>query len=395
MFPESRPSPSTSIAASSESESPYEVALRIEDLTVEYGSTKAVADFSIAIESGECFALLGPSGCGKTSVLMAAAGFVDASTGQISIRDREVTHATPNRRGAGLVFQDYALFPHMTAKENIEYGLRIRRIPVATCRARSQELLALSQLEAVASHRPNEMSGGQQQRVAVARALAIEPDVLLLDEPLSNLDTNLKLRMLAEFKKLQARQEVAVLYVTHDKTEAFAIADRIGVMRGGRLVQVGSPPDLYRSPIDRFVAEFIGPANVFAGRLHKTAGRYVVAAVGSQPQLIECIPATALSRGQTVDVMVRPEDVQLAVTVYEARDGNPADEGHNVLKGRVNERTFYGSIVDYEIETQIGIIVARRLSSDVAFAAGDPIIVTLPSARTIAMPESAPEDDDE
>jgi len=226
------------------------------------GATRAVDELSITIEPGELFFLLGPSGCGKTTLLRMIAGFIDPTSGRISFNGRGVTHEPPNKRNTGMVFQSYALWPHMTVADNVGFGLKVRKVGASERAARIKEALASVQMERYAQRRPNQLSGGQQQRVSLARALVIKPDVLLLDEPLSNLDAKLRNELRLEIRRICKSAGITTVYVTHDQKEALSMADRVALLREGRVVQLGTPVELYRSPRTRFVAEFLGETNL-------------------------------------------------------------------------------------------------------------------------------------
>jgi len=231
-----------------------------------FGALQALDGVELAIGQGEFFSLLGPSGCGKTTLLNIIAGFIAPDSGSIAIGGRDITRLAPNQRDIGMVFQNYALFPHLTVFDNVAYGLRVRKHKPELVRQRVGEMLALVRLSELAQRMPHQLSGGQQQRVAIARALAIRPQVLLLDEPLSNLDAKLRKDMQAELRRLQRDVGITTVMVTHDQEEALSLSDRIGILGGGRLQQVGTPLALYRQPANRFVGEFVGQANLIAAR---------------------------------------------------------------------------------------------------------------------------------
>ena len=245
--------------------------IRIENLTKRYGAVTAVNDITLTVSAGELFFLLGPSGCGKTTLLRLIAGFLEPDAGTISFGDRRIDTVPAHQRNTGMVFQNYALWPHMNVRQNVAYGLDVRRVTRRRRRAawrRSSTLVRMSGLE---KRYPNELSGGQQQRVALARALVIEPDVVLLDEPLSNLDAKLRLEMRAEIRRIHDRSPRTFVYVTHDQKEALSMADRIAVMNEGRIVQIGTPEEVYTEPSSLFCARFLGNANALAG--HAAFGR--------------------------------------------------------------------------------------------------------------------------
>jgi iron(III) transport system ATP-binding protein len=233
----------------------------IRNLTKNFGNTAALRNVSLEIESQELFFLLGPSGCGKTTLLRTIAGFYQPDAGELFFADRPMTGVAPHQRNTGMVFQNYALWPHMTVAENVTYGLDVRGVSAAEKKQRVAEALAIVQMEAYAGRTPNQLSGGQQQRVALARALVIRPDVLLLDEPLSNLDAKLRLEMREEIRRIHAQTKITTIYVTHDQKEALSLATRMAVLRDGVVEQIGDPRTVYRAPANRFVADFIGETN--------------------------------------------------------------------------------------------------------------------------------------
>ncbi len=293
----------------------------LDGVSKHYAEMVAVDRVSLRIPAGQFVALLGPSGCGKTTTLRMVAGFVDATQGRITIGGRDVTQLPPWRRNTGLVFQNYALFPHRTVAQNVGFGLQMRGIPRAEAAARVATALQRVKLQELADRLPKQLSGGQQQRVALARALVIEPDVLLLDEPLSNLDARLRLEMRTEIRALQRALELTAIFVTHDQEEAFAIADIVAVMHRGQVEQVGTPAEIYETPSTRFVAEFTGVHNLLPGRvtapgrfettdglgLACTASRPLGSLLGVRPERLALLPA-----GATADNAVAGQVVSLA-----------------------------------------------------------------------------------
>ncbi|AKU15883.1 ABC transporter ATP-binding protein [Luteipulveratus mongoliensis] len=267
-----------------------------------FGSTVALDDLDLTIEAGELVALLGPSGCGKTTALRCIAGFERPDRGAVLVNDRDITAVPANKRDAGMVFQSYSLFPHLSARDNVAFGMRMRKVVAAKRHSRADELLELVGLPAIGDRYPHQLSGGQQQRVALARALALEPSVLLLDEPLSALDAKVRVSLREEIRRLQISLGVTTLFVTHDQEEALSMADRVAVLRSGRLEQVASPDRIYEHPATAFVAEFIGSMNHLPGAVE---GDRVI--VNGQALPIDgAIPVAA-----EVDVLVRPEAVRL------------------------------------------------------------------------------------
>ena len=269
------------------------------------GSTavKALDEVSISIRKGEFFTLLGPSGCGKTTLLRLIAGFETPTSGQILLSGKDITHIPPNERRVNTVFQSYALFPHLTVARNIAFGLEMLGRPKAEIDNRVKEMLALVQMEQMAERKPAMLSGGQQQRVALARALAPAPEVLLLDEPLSALDLKLRKEMQLELKRLQTETGITFVFVTHDQEEALTMSDRIGVMKSGKLLQVGGPRDIYNAPVNRFVADFIGETNFLKGQL---ANGQVTLATG------ETLPLPDATGSGEVTLAIRPEQIRIA-----------------------------------------------------------------------------------
>jgi iron(III) transport system ATP-binding protein len=294
------------------------------------GEVYAVRDVNLAVAEGELLTLLGPSGCGKSTTLRMIAGFEEPDEGNISIDGRDVTHVLPNRRGIGFMFQNYALFPHLSIFENVAYGLKVQGKPTAEIARSVSEVLELVGLARYERQQPHQLSGGEQQRVALARAVVFHPKVLLFDEPLSNLDAKLRVEMREQIRALQKRIGITTVYVTHDQEEAMAISDRIVVMDRGQVAQDGSAEDLYYRPATEFVARFIGRTNLVSGK--------VISANEVEIAGIRLALATGRGAGSTVQFVIRPEMIDLAA-------GNPGEPG----TGRVLQRTFLGEKTDYEI----------------------------------------------
>ena len=254
--------------------------ITVRELSKRFGAVLAVDGVTLEIADGELFTLLGPSGCGKTTLLRLIAGFHRPDAGRIRFGERDVTDLPPHARNIGMVFQNYALWPHMTVFQNVAYGLRIRRVRGSALAAQVDEGLRKVNLSGLGARYPGQLSGGQQQRVALARALVLSPDILLLDEPLSNLDAKIRVQVRAEIRKLQQALGITTVYVTHDQEEALSLSDRVAVMRDGRVLQLGPPRELYESPRTRFVADFVGTNNLVAGRVLEAAGEAVVVETG-------------------------------------------------------------------------------------------------------------------
>jgi ABC-type Fe3+/spermidine/putrescine transport system ATPase subunit len=279
------------------------IAIELRNIGKRYGATWALRDVSLRVEPGEFFTLLGPSGCGKTTALRLIAGFLDPDEGEILIDGAPVAGVPPWRRDLGLVFQSYALWPHLSVFEHVAFGLRERRVPRGERRARVEEALRLVSLQGFEHRRPSQLSGGQQQRVALARTLVLRPRALLLDEPLSNLDATLRAQMRVELRRLHGELGITTVFVTHDQAEAMALSSRVAVFDRGAVIQVGTPAEVYRRPTTRFVAEFLGAANLLAGRIE--AGGHVRLADGLALRTLAAAPV-----GATVLCVVRPEAIQ-------------------------------------------------------------------------------------
>jgi len=302
----------------------------------------AVRDVSLTVEPGELVTLLGPSGCGKTTTLRVVAGFEQPDEGRVYVGEQDVTDLIVYRRSIGFVFQSYALFPHLTIFDNVAYGLRVRRLPAATIRARVGQVLELVGLPGYERRFPNQLSGGEQQRVAVARAVVVEPQLLLFDEPLSNLDAKLRVQMRAELSRLQRQLAITTVYVTHDQEEAMAISDRIAVMRQGVIAQVGTAEELYRTPRSAFVAQFIGRVNLVESRVLGAAGGRV--AVDLWGASLSVATDDVYAPGQRLFLVLRPESLTLVP------ESAKATEGEVVVPGVVRSRMYLGEKVEYAVE---------------------------------------------
>jgi putative spermidine/putrescine transport system ATP-binding protein len=311
--------------------------LDIEHLEKSFGGSRVVHDFNLAVDQGEFVSFLGPSGCGKTTTLRMVAGFEHPDSGRIVIGGKDMTPLRANRRHIGMVFQSYALFPNMTVAENIAYGLKIAKRPAAEIRARVEDMLALIKLPALGTRYPYQLSGGQQQRVALARALSINPQVLLLDEPLSALDAKIRISLREEIRAVQRKLGITTIYVTHDQEEALSISDRIVVMNEGRIDQVGKPSDIYNRPRTRFVASFVGTLNILQGRVIDAGSGQV--SVDGQPVAVG-LGAIGLAPGEARSFALRPEAVSLA----------NGKAGGNILRGTIDQVSFLGSVVRIRVK---------------------------------------------
>ena len=312
-------------------------------LSKHFGNVKAVDDVSFDVTSGEFLALLGPSGSGKTTVLRLIGGFEEATEGQIYIDDRDVRNLPPHKRNIGVVFQKYALFPHMTVAKNVAYPLRRRRMRKPEYQPKLAEAIELVGLTGFENRYPNQLSGGQQQRVALARAMVFRPDILLMDEPLGALDKQLRERMQYEIRSLQKRVGITTIYVTHDQTEAMAMADRIGVVHDGRIEQIAPPAEVYNSPSTRFVAEFIGDSNLIECTPIECNSAFLTLRIG-QDISVRC---PARNDDQVSLMLVRPEKIRAA--------GTPSPSlGENTVEGRIVDLTFLGDQTHMRVGTAVG-----------------------------------------
>jgi spermidine/putrescine transport system ATP-binding protein len=323
--------------------------IRLIDLEKRFGEVRAVDGVSLDIRSGEFFSLLGPSGCGKTTTLRMIGGFELPTAGRILLRDRDVTVDPPDKRPVNMVFQSYALFPHLDVGDNIGFGLRRRKVERNEIKRRVAEVLDLVGLAGYEWRRPNQLSGGQQQRVALARALVNRPNVLLLDEPLGALDLKLRKRLQLELKRIQGEIGITFVYVTHDQEEALTMSDRIAVMHAGRVEQLGTPEELYEHPTTRFVADFIGTTNLLSGAIESSD------AVGAVVRLdggdVCRIGAGGLEVGGTVELSVRPESILLKPT------NGTAHAGSQPIRGVVEQVAYLGGNVQYQVRTGGGLAI--------------------------------------
>jgi putative spermidine/putrescine transport system ATP-binding protein len=368
--------------------------IELESVSKRYGDFHAVRDFSLTIEQGELVVLLGPSGCGKTTTLRMIAGFVPVTSGRVRLGGRDVTSLPPHRRNTGLVFQGYALFPHLTAAENVAFGLEMRKLPDAVVREKVARALKLVRLEGLGDRLPRQLSGGQQQRVALARALVIEPDALLLDEPLSNLDAKLREEVRVEIRQLQRTLGLTTVMVTHDQDEALAMADRLVVMSAGAIQQIGTQRDLYERPRNRFVAGFVGRTNFLRGQLvepgvFRSDGgltlRFDGRSTSSNPA-----PSGAPSGGRRA-LALRPERLALGAAADTARA--------NRVAGTVEFASYLGATIEYYVRLSSGEILRVHApntgaAGDRAWALGEPVHVSWPmEVGFVLEDEHHPEED--
>ncbi len=340
-------------------------AVELRNLRRSFGSVRALNDFSLDIAPGELVALLGPSGCGKTTALRALAGLQDLDSGQIIVKGQDITHLRASKRGMGMVFQAYSLFPHMTALENVQYGLRMQSSSKASRASRGMEMLELVGLTEQSGRFPHQMSGGQQQRVALARALAIAPAVLLLDEPLSALDAKVRSQLRDEIRRIQLEVGTTTLFVTHDQEEALGIADRVGVMASGQLEQIAAPAELYERPASAFVAEFVGLTSPMLCEVKDGSAYMLGCTVPTLPGSVTSGPAIAL---------LRPESISL---VHDAS-----------ATARVVSSSFLGSLCRVIVELPNGTLVTAQMPSDMvsSFAPGHTVSFRVSEQPIFAKP---------
>ena len=350
--------------------------LSIRNLTKEYAGFTAVSELTLDVPKGELIAFLGPSGCGKTTSLRMIAGLVPATSGRILVGGRDLTSVPAHRRDMGLVFQSYALFPHMSVAGNVAFGLKMRKVSRAETAERVREAIALVHLQGREDRRPGQLSGGQQQRVALARALVVRPQILLLDEPLSNLDAKLRDEMRTEIRDIQQRLGITAIFVTHDQSEALTMCDKVAVLNGGALEQIGTPQDLYERPATPFVANFVGRTNQLAA--HAVQGE--VSLGGARLVLPEC-------RSGPVELMIRPHRIRLT-------DGHPptcGDVSDHVVGGTVQRATYAGDLLQYEVDIggQTMLVERSTMADDAILDVGTPVTLAWRAEDTLVFAKSA------
>lgn len=355
--------------------------IKLEKLTKRFGNVVAVDHLDLEVDEGRFTVLVGPSGCGKTTVLRLIAGFVEPDEGKIYLNDRLLNRVPAHKRGVAMVFQTYALFPHMNVFHNVAYGLRLRRRSREEIRRKVRQALTLLGMEGLENRWPHQLSGGQQQRVAVARALALDPAVLLMDEPLSNLDAKLRVSVRTELKDLQRRLGITTIYVTHDQEEALSISDQIAVMRDGRLLQVGSPWEVYNQPANHFVAEFMGMANLLEG---------IVVSSGEDNITVEILGCRigipnqgyTFASGENVLVGIRPESIWISK--------DKPEHAHYVVKGRIGRQSYLGKTLQYSVEIEEATKVFVEQYDPKSFMSGEVYLTFDPSKfRLIPRPRTA------
>lgn len=379
-----------------------EYIIEIAGLSKAYGGAAALWDISLSVRRGEFLTLLGPSGCGKTTLLRCLAGFERPDTGSVLLDGRDVTRLPPNRRAVNTVFQNYALFPHMSVADNVAFGLSLQRLPDAEVATRVEEALDLVRLSGLGGRRPGQLSGGQQQRVALARALVLRPLVLLLDEPLSALDLKLRKQMQLELKELQRTLGLTFVFVTHDQEEALSMSDRVAVMRDGRIVQVGSPAEVYERPADLFVARFVGETNVLDAVVREVRpGALLVQVEGALREVVPGDCGHAFAAGERVCIVLRPEDMRAATVADMAADEElrQALGAAVALRGRVALTTYKGMTYDIAVALPSGrsIRITRFFDEDdpsVHFRVGDEVAVSWVAGWEVVLPADRARPDD-
>ncbi len=316
------------------------------------GEFTAVNNISLEIKQGELTTLLGPSGCGKTTTLRMIAGFEFPTSGDILLGQQSVVHVPPNKRDIAMMFQSYALFPHLTIYENIAYGLKIKKLPKEEIKDRTNKVIDLMQLRGMETRYPAQVSGGQQQRIALARAVVIEPKVLLFDEPLSNLDAKLREYMRDELRKLQQRLGITSIYVTHDQAEAMAISDNVVIMNNGNIVQSGSPRDIYEHPNSKFVANFMGKSNFIEGEIIGTDSESTILKIDYNPIKIPNPGKAALKVGERAVMVIRPEAIALS-------------KNKEAINGIITRATYYGAKIEYEVNVNNNILIVENTNPQI------------------------------
>ena len=351
----------------------------LRDISKTYGSREsdmaAVSSMNLDIHDNQFITLLGPSGCGKTTTLRLIAGYLTPDTGLIEVDGRILSSpghlVSPEDRGMGMVFQNYAVWPHKTVYENIAFGLKLRKVPAEEMKKRIEEAVALVNLKGLEHRYPNELSGGQQQRVALARSLIVEPDILLLDEPLSNLDAKLRERMRTELKQLQRRTGITFIYVTHDQAEALALSDQIAVIHGGQLQQFGSPQEVYGRPANRIVADFMGLVNLVPAKIDHVAGdKATISFFGTRIEIVS--PAGGMA-GDSAELAIRPENVRMAT----------ANAGSDLV-ATVSDRIFLGNLNEYSVRMSTGEVLRVQSHPQEIFAPGEQVALTIDAGHCTA-----------
>ena len=349
--------------------------LVLKDLVIKYGKVTALDRLNLTVKDGELVTLLGPSGCGKTTTLRSVSGFLPVQEGDIFLNGKRITDIAPEKRGIGLVFQNYALWPHMTVFKNLAFGLELRKMPAEEIKRKVAAVLSLVKMEEFADRFPRQLSGGQQQRVALARAIILEPDILLLDEPLSNLDALLREQMRFEIAAIHSRLGITTMYVTHDQTEAMVISDRIVVMRNGRVMQEGKPEDIYMRPQNKFVAGFMGTTCFVKGVVAQLDGERCVLRTEDGIELYGIATGTGLNVGQKALAAIRPEYILLG---SRAATGSA---GVNRFRAQVDRSNFTGELFDYQLRLGNNFIRTKEYEAKKVYELGQTIDIKIDEER--------------
>jgi len=356
--------------------------IRLEDIVKRFGTLEAVSHVSLNIQDGELFTLLGPSGCGKTTILRLIGGFHKPDHGEVYFGDRAVSSLPPYERNIGMVFQNYALWPHMTISNNIAYGLKLKKFSRAEIVDKIGHVLRLVNLTGLESRYPGQLSGGQQQRVALARALVLNPEVLLLDEPLSNLDAKIRIQVRAEIRKLQKELGITTIYVTHDQEEALTLSDRIAVVNLGRLQQIGSPRDLYERPENPFVADFIGINNLIPGEVQEINAAERWMKVQTKVGNLVCAHRDGLKPRDRCMISVRPETASISKS-------DEVPEGFNLIPGSVSFAYYIGNAIRYDVEVGSDLIFKVDIQNPwehQLHGIGEKVFISFPIQTALGIP---------
>lgn len=341
-----------------------EILINLQNIDVSYdGKNNILENLNLQIKKGELVSLLGPSGCGKTTTLRVVAGFIEPVGGKFMLGEKEYTNIPVHNRNFGLVFQSYALFPHLTVEENVAFGLKMKKVPNKEIKEKVNEMLKIVDMDNLAKRYPKELSGGQRQRVAIARALVIEPSLLLLDEPLSNLDAKLRLKMRVEIRKLQQKLGITTLFVTHDQEECFSISDRVAVLNKGVIEQFDTPENIYSNPATEFVARFVGFENFI--ELSKTSQTTYKSESGVE------FKVDKINEKNKVKATIRPDDIKIVEEISE-----------NTLEGTIEIRTFLGKAYQYDVKTSVGNLIVNS-ENNIVYKQGDKIKLQLPSNKIV------------
>jgi spermidine/putrescine ABC transporter ATP-binding subunit len=358
--------------------------IKLEDIVKRFGTLEAVSHVSLDIKDGELFTLLGPSGCGKTTLLRLVGGFHKPDHGKIFFGDREMSALAPYERNIGMVFQNYALWPHMTIADNVAYGLKLKKFPGSEIAGKISRSLKLVNLTGLENRYPGQLSGGQQQRVALARALVLNPDVLLLDEPLSNLDAKIRIQVRAEIRKLQRELGITTIYVTHDQEEALTLSDRIAVTNFGKLQQIGSPRDLYERPENSFVADFIGINNLISGEIQEMNSTEGWMKAETKVGALICAYRERFKEGDKCVISVRPE----TASISKSEEGQ---KGYNLIAGNVSFAYYMGNTIRYDVEINSGLLFKVDVENPWehrVFSIGEKVHIHFPIKMTLGIPVS-------